>query len=247
MSIVRISASNTGGYGTKVQFGENSGTYGAIRFGYSSHTVTAEPWRARMQAFGYFDSANTVKASSNAVNLSFQQFNVENGMSATRIDFLQAYSQGGSTAGSMTFRLALYTVSGSTAGAVSTASVVVTHSSGGADATNVAGYSAQSGTQWRSLALGTWAITPGEYLLGVMASIDGPAGSTGSLTMYGRSAISIANGAILGAANPVNHWADGGLFSAGTSAPPASIHISDVNRTGSYAIAQPGFRLLASF
>ncbi len=247
MAIMRISASNAGGYGTKVQFGENSGTAGAIRFGYSSHTVTAEPWRARMQSFGFFDSANSVKASSNGPNLSLQQFNVENGMSATRLDFIQNLTVVASTHCSMTWRMAVYTINGSTAGTVSTYSLAQTINSGGADASNTASYSANSGTQWRSFPIGTWALTPGEYMLGVMASIDGPAGTTGSLTLYGRSAVSMVNGAMLGAANPINHWADGGVFSTGTASPPASIHISDLNRTGSYAIAQPGFRVLASF
>ncbi len=125
-------------------------------------------------------------------------------------------------------------------------SATVAHTLGGANATDTAGYSAHSGTQWRSYAIGTWNLTPGEYLFGIMASLNGPAGTTGSMSFYGASAISIANGAVLGAANPVNAF-NGGIFSAGTSAPPASIHISDVNRTGSYALAQPGFRMVGSF
>lgn len=242
MSIIRVSAGTTKGYGTKLTFSDGGG----IKFGYSSHTITAEPFRASMVEFGQFESANSVTASSGNPNLSLQRFSVANGISATRLDFLQHYTVAASTNGSMTFRLALYTMSGSTLGTVATASATVTHSSGGADATNTAGYSAHSGTQWRSMALGTWNMTPGEYFLGAMVSLNGPAGTTGSMTLYGRSAISIANGALLGAANPINHWA-GGIFSAGTSAPPASVHISDVNRTGSYALAQPGFRVLGSF
>ncbi len=242
MGRFRVSAGTTKGYGTAIALADGGG----MEFGYSSHTVTARPTPVKFAEFGQFQSANSVTGSSNAVNLSLQRFNVPAGISATRLDLLAAYSQAASTAGSYTIRLAAYTMSGSTASMVSSASVVVTHSSGGADATNTEGYSAQSGTQWRSHALGTWNLIPGEYLLGVMASINGPAGSTGSMTMWGRSAISIANGAVLGAANPINHFG-GGVFSAGTSAPPASIHISDVNRTGSYALAQPGFRVLGSF
>jgi hypothetical protein len=243
MSIIRVSAGTTKGYGTKLTFLD-----GAVKFGYSSHTITAEPYRVSMAQFGEFASANTVKASSNAANLSLQRISVENGISATRFDFLQAYSQAASTNGTMTFQLALYTMSGSTLGTVSSKSISQSHSSGGADVSNTAGYSAQSGTQWRSLGLGTWAMTPGEYFFAFMASIDGPAGSTGSMTAYGASALSIANGALLqsNTANPVNAWA-GGIFSAGTASPPATIHISDVVRTGSYALAQPGFRILGSF
>lgn len=242
MSIMRVSAGTTKGTVTKLNFGDGGG----IQFGYSSRTITAQPLRASLLELGQFESANSVKASSDAANLSFQRVVVPNGISATRMDFLNHYTVAGSTNGSITFCVALYTMSGSTLGTFATASSSISHSSGGADATNTAGYSAQSGTQWRSIGLGTWNMTPGEYFLGVMASINGPAGTTGSMTLYGRSAISIANGALLGAANPINHWA-GGIFSAGTSAPPATVHISDINRTGSYALAQPGFRVLGSF
>lgn len=242
MSIMRVSAGTTKGTVTKLNFGDGGG----IQFGYSSRTITAQPLRASLLELGQFESANSVKASSDAANLSFQRVVVPNGISATRMDFLNHYTVAGSTNGSITFRVALYTMSGSTLGTFATASSSISHSSGGADATNTAGYSAQSGTQWRSIGLGTWNMTPGEYFLGVMASINGPAGTTGSMTLYGRSAISIANGALLGAANPINHWA-GGIFSAGTASPPATVHISDINRTGSYALAQPGFRVLGSF
>lgn len=242
MSIIRISAGTTNGQMTKAHFGDGGG----IQFGYSSRTVTASPMRCSLLEFGQFQSANSATASSNNPNLSLQRFVVENPISATRLDFLNAYTVAASTNGSITFRLALYTASGSSLGTVATASSAISHSSGGADATNTAGYSAQSGTQWRSIGLGTWNMTPGEYFLGAMVSINGPAGTTGSMTLYGRSAISIANGALLGAANPVNHFA-GGIFSAGTASPPATVHISDVNRTGSYALAQPGFRVLGTF
>jgi hypothetical protein len=242
MSIIRVSAGTTKGYGTKLTFADSNG----ISFGYSSHTITASPFRVSMQEYGQFESANSVKGSSNGPNLSLQRFNVPNGISATRMDFLNHWTVAASTNGSMTIQVALYTLSGSTLGTVSSATSAISHSSGGGDATNTAGYSAQSGTQWRSIGLSTWNMLPGEYFLGVMVSHDGPAGTTGSQTLYGRSAISIANGALLGAANPINHWA-GGIFSTGTASPPASVHISDVNRTGSYALAQPGFRVLGSF
>ncbi len=245
MSVMRVSAGTTKGYGTKLTFSDAGG----VQFGYSSHTITAGNPPAKIQEFGQFESANSVKASSNAINLSLQRFVVNAPMSATRLDFLNAYTVAASTNGSMTFRLALYTISGSSLGTYATASSAISHSSAAADSTNTAGYSAQSGTQWRSIGLGTggWNLTQGEYFLGVMASIDGPAGTTGSMTLYGRSAISIANGALLGTvANPIDNFS-GGVFSAGTSAPPATMQLSDINRTGSYALAQPGFRMLGSF
>ncbi len=242
MGRFRISAGTTKGFGTAVAF-ESSG---GIQFGYSSHTVTASPVPVKMYEFGKFESANSVTGSSNAINLSLQRFHVPAGIVASRLDLLAHVTVVGSTNCSYTVRAAAYTMNGSTAGTYATMSATVGFSSGGAtDSTG--GYSGQSGTQWRSYDIGTWNMTPGEYMLGIMASVNGPSGTTGSLTFYGGSAISIANGQAIGAAaNPVNAFA-GGIFSAGTASPPASIHISDVNRTGSYALAQPGFRLVGSF
>jgi roadblock/LC7 domain-containing protein len=244
MGLIRVSAGTTKGYGTKLIFADSNG----ISFGYSSHTVTATPWRASYLECGLFESANSVTGSSNAPNLSYQRFQVSNPITATRMDFLQNWTVAASTNGSYTMRMAVYTRSGSTLGSLSATSAVVTHTSAAANSTNTAGYSAQSGTQWRSYPVASWAFSPGEYWLAVMGSVDGPAGTTGSMTLYGRSAISIANGAVLapGSANPVSVWDAGGIFSTGTASPPASVHISDLNRTGSYALAQPGFRLVGS-
>jgi hypothetical protein len=244
MGLIRVSAGTTKGYGTKLTFSDSAG----IEFGYSSHTITAQPKRASMLEFGAFESANSLKASSDGPNFSLQRIYVPAGISATRIDLLNHYTVAASTNGSMTFRMALYTMSGSTLGTYATMSNTVAHTSAAANATDTAGYSAQSGTQWRSFPLGTWNITPGEYFFGVLGSLNGPAGTTGSMTLYGKSALSIANGAVLapGSANPINAWG-GGIYSTGTASPPATIHISDVNRTGSYALAQPGFRVLGSF
>lgn len=244
MGLFRISAGTTKGYGTKLTLADSNG----IQFGYSSHTVTAQLWRPQYLEVGRFESANSVTGSSNNPNLSLQHFSIPNGISATRLDHLINWTVAASTNGSYTLRWAVYTRSGSTLGTVSASTAAVTHTSAAANSTDTAGYSAQSGTQWRSYPIGTWAFTPGEYFLGVMASINGPAGTTGSMTMYGRSAISIANGAALapGSANPVSAWDYGGIFSAGTSAPPATIHMSDLNRTGSYALAQPAFRIMGT-
>lgn len=245
MSIMRISAGTTNGQMTKAHFGDGGG----IEFGYSSRTVTARPFAAKMLEIGRIESANSVALNSGGANLSLQRFVLEHPIAASRLDVLNHYTVAGSTAGSLTVRLALYTQSGSTLGTIATASLGQTHDTGGANSTNTASYHANSGTQWRSIGLGTaaWSLSAGEYFLGLMASQSSPAGTTGSMTLYGRSAVSIANGALAGnAQNPINHWA-GGIYSAGVSAPPATVHISDVNRTGSYALAQPAFRLLASF
>jgi hypothetical protein len=122
---------------------------------------------------------------STVLNMSFQPVIFWRPLTATRADVLGHLSVGGSTAGSFTLSMALYTMSGSTASLVSSATAAVTWSSGTATSAT-SQYAGQSGTRFRSIALGTWNITPGQYLLGMMGSISGVAGTTGNLTLAGR-------------------------------------------------------------
>lgn len=227
-----------------VSFANSNG----ITFGMSNSSVIT----ARLVNVSLLDNpgkavwvANAVTGSSNAVNLSVQRFYAPFQMSATELDFLGALTVVGSTAGSMTISAAVYTFSGSTASSASSSSVAITWNSG----TNSSGggsiYGGQSGTRWRTMPIGTMNLTLGEYLLGVMVSIQGPAGTTGSMTFYGGSSVSVQQdiGATLGRSG---YFADG-MFSVGTGAFPSSIHLSDVVQSGTGALRQPYFRLIGTF
>lgn len=188
-------------------------------------------------------AANAVQASSNAPNLSFQRMIVPARMSATQLDFIAHLTVAGSTAGSFTASFAVYTLSKSTLSSVSSGSVAVTFNSGTSNAASI--YGGQSGTRWRSIQpLVFVGLTPGEYMFGFAMSVAGVAGTTGSLTVYGQSAVSL--NAAPGAADYTNYFADG-IYSVGTGAWPASIHLSDINQTGANALRQPYIRLLGTF
>ena len=160
---------------------------------------------------------------------------------ATELDLLGALTVAGSTAGSLTLSAAIYTFAGSTASSVSSGSAAYTWNSG--TNTNAASiYGGQSGTRWRTMSINTWNLTPGEYLIALMGSINGPAGTTGTLSLFGMTG-SVA-GAI-GGGNFSQYFADG-IFSAGTAAFPASIHLSAIEQTGASVENQAHFRLVGT-
>lgn len=192
--------------------------------------------------FGY-DALNGVATVSAGLNLSFQRASFAYGLQATRMDMIGNLTVVASTAGSFTISAAMYTMAGSTMSLASSASLAVTWNSG-TNSTAASIYGGQSGTRWRSLGVGTWAITPGEYMMGVMISGAGVAGTTGSLTLYGGSGISL--NADPGQVAHSAYFADG-LYSAGTSAFPASAHLSVIVQTGASALAQPYVRLAGTF
>lgn len=216
-----------------------------ISFGLNAGAVTA-----RLPLVSYFENlagnptaANSAATNSAASNVSFQRFSVPYQVSATRLDYLAHLTVAGSTNVSSTMRALVYTFAGSTAGSVSSASMTMSASSGTAT-NNAAAYGGQSGTRWRSMTIGTWNFTPGEYGIAFVHSVNGPSGTTGSVTVYGRSAVPVLAAPGGGAQSA---YFGVGLFNAPSSAPPASIHLSALNQSAGAAMAQPYFRLIGSF
>lgn len=217
-----------------VSFSNASG----LTFGLNGSTMTANLPRVAMyeNMAGNETFANAAATNSAAPNVSFQRISVPYQMDATRLDYLGHLTINGSTNYSSTMRVALYTMNGSTAGTVSTAS----QSASG----NNAGYTNESGTRWRSVALGTWALTPGEYAIAFAHSLNGPSGTTGSMSLFGESNIPMLPNP--GGAAVTDYFAEGILLAA-SSSPPASIHLSNVNGSDANAGAQPYFRLVGTF
>lgn len=215
----------------------------AISFGTNGSTVTA-----KLPTVSYWDNryplnANAAATNSAAANLSMQRISLPFGMSATRADVLGHLTVAGSNVGTYTMSLGIYTMSGSTASLAS--SGTVTAGWNGVGATNQVGaYLGQSGTRWRSITLGTWNMTPGEYMLGFMLSQVGVVGTTGSWTIFGNSSIAI--GAAPGGGNVADYF-DDGIYSAATGAFPASMHVTQIVQTGANAVRQPFVAFAGTF
>jgi hypothetical protein len=212
--------------------------FNGLNFGMAGSTITAKLPTVTFyeNQGGNYANVNSAASNSGAANISFQRFSIPFHISATRLEYLGHLSVNGSTNYSSTMRVALYTMSGSTAGTVSTGSATVT--------ANNAGYANESGTRWRSVPLGTWNMTPGEYGIAFMHSINGPAGTTGSVSIYGESNIPLLPNP--GGAAVTDYFAEG-IFNAASSAPQATVHLSDVNGSHVAAGAQPYFRLQGTF
>jgi hypothetical protein len=177
--------------------------------------------------------------------MSIVHIQIPNPIDATRLDFLGHLVVAGSTAGSSTMRVCVYTRNASSLSSASSTSLVVTWNSG----TNSSGggsiYGGQSGTRWRSIPLATYVFTPGEYWIGFINSVNGPAGTTGSMTIFGASSVSVLNS--VGTTRALSDYFADGLFSAATDAPPTSIGLSGLLQSNANALRMPYFRLLGTF
>jgi hypothetical protein len=182
-------------------------------------------------------AANAAVTGSGAVNLSFQRVSIPAHMTATQLDILAHLTVVASTHFSGTLNVAAYTF----AGAGTDASAGRASSAAFAQSIDSSVYTNHSGTRYRSMALASWNLTPGEYLFAFHANNNGPAGTTGSYTFYGQSGISVA-GVQGAAANHTAYWGPG-LYSAATAAFPATLVRSDIAQTGALALAQPHFRI----
>jgi hypothetical protein len=238
--VASVSAGTTNATGNQVVFSNANG----ISFGANGATITAkEP------SFSLYRPSDNVEVgfpivgnSTAGSNVTIRRISVPNQISATELDMLAHLTLAGSTAGSFTLSACMYTFAGSTASSVSSGSVGYTWNSGtNTGASSI--YGGNSGTRWRTMSINTWNITPGEYLMAIAGSINGPAGTTGTLSLYGISTVSVV--AAWGGGNFSQYWADG-IFSGGTAAFPASIHLSALLQTGSTALALPHFRLIGS-
>lgn len=251
-TVLTMSASNVAGGGLAISAGTTFASTGTlvlsnsngISFGINGQTITAG-----LQAVSFWRPNSgqlmngTVQGSSSVPNLSLQRCAFALPIQATRADLILSMTAAASQAGSTTLSIALYTMFGSTASLASSTSASISWTSG-TNSTTASVYGGQSGICWRSIALGTWAITPSEYLIGVMASINGPAGTTAAMTALGSLGFSAG---VPGGGDLIAYFGDG-VYSTGTGAFPASIHVSDVNQTFTNAVAgQPFVQLAGTF
>ena len=87
------------------------------------------------------------------------------------------------------------------------------------------GYGGLSARRFRSVSLGTWNFTPGEYLFGIGYS----AANNVSMTLAGPHRVDVAG--IPGGVNYTNYFFDG-IYSTSTNAFPLTMNLNDIIRTG---------------
>jgi hypothetical protein len=163
-------------------------------------------------------------------------------MEATQLNFGLINSNSSSAANSLTFSVGLYTYAGSTASLASSGTMTYAYNSTRGASSSYTNY---SGTRIFTVGLGTWNITPGNYLLAfnVSSSTSLTAGTINYI--INRSNFTWTNSPALGG-NYTYHFG-AGWRSATANSLPSSIHLTDLNYSGNQANRQPWFALAGTF
>jgi hypothetical protein len=177
----------------------------AISFGANGQTITA----ALPKISFWNNSAGPAisqswTGDSGGSNLHLQRVTFGLPIDATRADIIAL--------GATTWSIGIYTMSGSTASLAS---------SGSATASDAGGTT----FVWKSMALGTWSITPGDYLVGMIASGGATAKVMGVFFGDGFNSTNFLG--VPGGGSYSSYFAEG-LYSTGVASLPASIHVSDI-------------------
>ena len=159
--------------------------------------------------------------SAEVTRLLFQRVNIPNQLLATRAQLMLNISNSNSAGGTVAFSFGVYTMSGSTASLASSASRTFAYNSTLAGSS----YTDLNGTRYRSMTLGTWSLTPGDYLLALQFRLT-TALTSGSYSWIGGHNLSV-DGFDYGTATSVGYFNHGKL-SVSTAAFPATIGPGDI-------------------
>lgn len=214
----------------------------AISFGLNGSTLTGSVTKGTVNAYAYPNGIpwQTAFSLSN-MSFSLQQIAVPFYATASQINLLMSLSGNSDSSGALTISLGLYSMAGSTLSLASSDSRQLTWTSGSQTSAS-SRYGGVSGVRYRTLAVNNWAVTPGEYIMGMWYRTT----NDGTWRHYGRQGPTIV-GAVDG--NETGHYLDGFSTSSFSTAMPASINVTDTNyvRTGGDAGKQPGLIFLGSF
>lgn len=246
------------GLGAPVTWGGANSLASAINFGSATQaidwgvstdggggTITLTPKMISYWHNGSIAAAGV--ANDVQVNLPmFQRWVVPSPMSATRMDMDIQISNSSSGGGSVTISVALYSFTQSSISTISTASRTFGYGSQLTVAGQSSHYTDVSGHRFRSISLGTWNITPGEYMLGMVISIATALTSGTYRFLAGRNFTFNGNeyAAVLGTDN--QYFADGYLTNTSTNL-AGGIVMANLSHTGNDPLAQPWVTLLGTF
>lgn len=215
-----------------------------VSFGVNGQTVTASVGLPTVRAYTWPDAPVGSFGSSDAA-LSLAMVQVPYYLTATRLVLIghMSDSAGASlSTGGISMSVGVYTMSGSTASLASSGSRFLSWTTG-IVTTVTNGFGNASGTQYRSIPIGTWNLTPGDYLF----AFWGRTTNAGSWSWWGLSqTLSRLNNFDTASGE---YYLHGFSTSSFTTAMPASINVTDTNyvRSGASAYRQPGFMLHGDF
>jgi hypothetical protein len=227
-SAIGVSAGTSSANLSAVTFSNSNGH----SFGLNGSTITVQ--NGGISSFqpgpvvGSFGSSNAF--------LSLQPFYLPYAITVTNLVWLMHISGAAASSAGQSFSAGFYTLTGGVTGTLSLLSSFSTTQS----YTSGAALSSFSGTQYRSMTIGSLALTPGPYVLGFW----GQSTNAGTMTFWGSASnVSFASG--LGASIP-NIGPLPGFSASSVAAMPSSIAIANTSgyvRTGSSVNQQPWFML----
>lgn len=200
---------------------------GNVSLSTAGSTITISGIQPVARAFALSMDTDQAWAQSNG-DLRLFPFAMPFYMTATKAHVVMNISNSSSAEGTVLLNIALYTYTISTANTLSSTFRSFSYNSTMAGSS----YTDISGTRYRSISLASWAFTPGDYLLVIQNSVT-TALTSGTYQFMGKSGLSINAEEFVG--GNVLDWGMEGNGSFGSSVIPASLHISDINRTGSVA------------
>jgi hypothetical protein len=228
--------------GTVVWSNSNNVTFGMS----NSSVVTISVGLPVVKAYAWPSQPSGSFGSSDAA-LSLVKFEMPFYQSATRMLLLGHMSAAviaSASTGGISMSVGIYTMSGSTASLASSASRFLSWTSGLLTSIS-SDFGNATGTRYRSISLGTWNLTPGDYLLGFWARTT----NVGSWTWWGQSQTVALQVGINDDQGNSSYFMHGFSTSSFSTAMPASINVTNTDyvRTGVSALRQPGFLLQGSF
>jgi len=221
-----------------VSFGLNAGTLTAsFSATNAGNTVTISGW----ENYGAADLNATTMGD---IQHWVQRVHFPHNLLATEANLVAQVSNSTNAGGTITIRMGIYTMSGSTASLASSASRTIGYNSTAA----ASSYTALSGYRYRSVGLGTWSITPGDYMIGVVVSIA-TSGTSGSYSWKARRNLPL-EAAEFGTAGTDNFFWNGSYLTV-TGQLRNSFRPQDVGIQGGAGAAdendQPWLMLLGTF
>jgi hypothetical protein len=214
---------------------------GAVSVGYSGNAlvISAPPFAVSRMQWPDFPWQTNFSLSN--MSQSFQVFNPKANITASQANFLMGLSGNTNSTGALTISFGIYTWLHSTLSLASSSSRQITWTSG-SQSTNSTVYGGISGTMYRTVALNNWAISAGDYMLGVWFRTT----NNGTWVAFGAQGPTIVNAQDV---NETQAYLNGYTISSYSSAMIASVNITDTGyaRTGGDALKQPSMILLGSY
>jgi hypothetical protein len=214
---------------------------GVVSVGYSNNALLISAPAFAVSRLQVPEFAWMTNFSISNMSQSFQAFNPKANMTITQANLLMGLSGNTNSTGALTISMGIYTWLHSTLSLASSNSRQITWTSG-SQTNSSSVYGGISGTMYRTISLANWAITPGDYMIGLWFRTT----NNGNWVAFGQEGPSIVNAQDV---NETQVYLNGYTISSYSTGMIASVNVTDTGyaRTGGDALKQAGMIFLGSF